>query len=315
MDFLKNWVVCLDMSLTDNYIIRNVANLADRFQPETLHFVHVSHKPDIPDEVLRDIPDLQIPELAYYKSKIQDYVDKHFRDNCNIKIHVVEGSPFAELLRLINRLPCDLVIVGNKCNENQGVITRKIARKAPCSVLFVPELFKEPINTVVVPTDFSDYSEMALRMSQMIAKKYQGCVTHILHVYKDSSKYLSQVFETVHEIDQILVKRKAIDQKLTSYAQHKLDQYLKKFKDEGYEFIPHITSIDRGKEIGNAIDEWIKANSPDLVIIGAKGQSAASAVLLGSVSEQVYDKRADHLLMVVKRKGENTGLLKALLGT
>lgn len=315
MDFFKTWVICLDMSLTDNYIIRNVANLADKFQPETLHFVHITHKPDIPDEVLRDIPDLQIPELTYYRSKIQDYIDGHFTADYHIKIHVVEGNPFTELLRLINKLPCDLIIVGNKGDENQGVITRKLTRKAPCSVLFLPELFKESIDTIVVPTDFSDYSEMALKMSQTIAEKYDKCNVHILHVYKDSSKYLSQIFETVHEVDQILVKRRTIDEKLTTYARHKLDTYLDKFKKEGYDFIPHITSIDRGKEIGNAIDEWIKDNTPDLVIIGAKGQSAASAVLLGSVSEQVYTKGSDYLLMIIKRKGENKSLLKALLRT
>ena len=313
MDFFKNWVICLDMSLTDNYIIRNVVNLAAKFQPQTLHFVHVAHKPDIPNEVLRDIPDLQIPELTYYRSKIQDYVDVNFDDNYNIKIHVIEGNPFTELLRLINRLSCDLIIVGNKGNENQGVITRKITRKAPCSVLFVPELFKESIERIVVPTDFSDYSEMALKMGQTIAGRYSGCDVNILHVYKDSSKYLSQVFETVHEIDEILVKRKTIDEKLTTYARHKLDTYLEKFKNKGHALIPHISSIDRGKEIGHAIDQWILENRPDLVIIGAKGQSSASAVLLGSVSEQVYAKGADYLLMIIKRKGENKSLLKALL--
>ncbi|NER80480.1 MAG: universal stress protein [Leptolyngbya sp. SIO1D8] len=301
------------MSLTDNYIIKNVANLAEKFRPENLHFVHVSHKPDIPDEVLRDIPDLQIPELTYYKTKIQHYIDENFNSHSDVKIHVVEGNPFTELLRLMNKLPCDLVIVGNKGKENQGIITRKIARKAPCSVLFVPELFKESINSIVTPTDFSDYSNVALTTSRTIAKAYKDSVVHLLHVYKDSSKYLSQVFETVHEIDQILVKRSAIDQKLTTYAQHRLNQYLEKIKGEESGIVPHITSIERGKEIGDAIDEWIKVNTPDMVVIGAKGQSAAGAVLLGSVSEQVYTKGSDHLLMVVKRKGENNGLLRALL--
>ena len=301
------------MSLSDNYIIKNVAKLASKFKPKSLHFVHVAHKPDIPEEVLRDIPDLHIPELAYYKSKILDYVNENFAPDNNVKIHVVEGNPFTELLRLFNKLPCDLIIVGNKATENQGIITRKIARKAPCSVLFIPELFKGSIGSIVTPTDFSDYSDLALEMSHTVAKAYEDCAVHLLHIYKDSSKYLSQVFETVHEIDQILVKRKAIDQKLTTYAQHKLAKYLEKFDERGYAITPHIASIDRGKEIGDAIDEWISENTPDLLIIGAKGQSAAGAVLLGSVSEQVYAKGSDYLLMVVKRKGENNGLLRALL--
>ena len=315
MEFFKAWVVGLDMTPTDSFVLRNVAELARNFMPTHIHFVHVAPEPDIPEEVLKDIPDLQVPELTYYKSKVQKYVDENFDEGSNITIHIKKGNALTELLRTCDQLKSDLLIVGEKGSHSPGRVARKIVRKSPCSVLLVPEIFTKDINSVLVPTDFSDYSEKALKMSETIAERYEGCKIHALHVYKDASKYLSQVFETVHEIDEILLKRETINEKLTSYAGHKLEEYLAQFKNEKLTIFPHIKSIERGEEISNAIENWIENYNPDLVIIGAKGQSAAAAALLGQVSEQVYTKCNNHLMLIIKRKNENSSLLKVLLGS
>ncbi len=315
MEFFKVWVVGLDMSPTDSFVLRNVAQLARNFRPDNIHFVHVAPEPDIPDEVLKDIPDLQVPELAYYKSKVQKYVDENFDAASSIEIHIKEGNALTELLRVCDQLTSDLLIVGEKGSKSPGRVARKIVRKSPCSVLLVPELFEKSIDSILVPTDFSDYSEKALKMGETIAEQYDGCKVNVLHVYKDASKYLSQVFETVHEIDEILLKRKTINEKLTSYAKHKLEEYLHQFQHEKLVITPHIKSIERGEEISNAIEDWIEVYSPGIVIIGAKGQSAPAAALLGRVSEQVYSKCNDHLMLIIKRKNENSSLLKVLLGS
>ncbi len=314
MEFSKVWVVGLDMSETDGFIFKNVAELARRFKPEVIHFAHVAPEPDIPGEVLQDIPDLQIPELTHYRSKIQKHIEEDLGSGHNVEIHIREGNPLTELLRVCTQVKCDLLVVGEKGSKSPGVVARKIVRKSPCSILLIPELFNKSITSVLVPTDFSDYSTMALQMGETVAEKYNDCIIHALHVYKDASKYLSQVFETVHEIDEILLRRKTIDEKLTTYARHKLDEHLEKFRSNGSDIAPHTVSIDRGREISNGIDEWIRANAPDLVIIGSRGQSAPTAALLGRVSEQVYSKCNDHMLLIIKRKDENSSLLKVLLG-
>ena len=64
----------------------------------------------------------------------------------------------------------------------------------------------------------------------------------------------------------------------------------------------------------HAIEESVRRNSDDLVIVGARGGNTNAAILLGSVTEHlVWTTKVP--LLVVRRKGANEALLKVLLGT
>ncbi|MEM9388944.1 MAG: universal stress protein [Bacteroidota bacterium] len=311
----STWVVGLDLTSTDDFIVNNVATMAQKFEPTAIHFVHVAGIPTIPKDVLDDIPDLHLPDLVDFKSKVSELVASKFQKKYSTTVHIQEGNPVTEILRLSDKLKADLVILGHKRMKRQGTIHKKLLRKAPCSVLFVPEIVKEAIQSIVVPTDFSKHSSIAVDLSKTIAQAYDSKEVHLLHIYQDASKYLSQVFETVHEVNEILEKRKEIDQKLTSYADHKLSEYIGSIKNGFTGFLPHIASIDHGQDVGNAVESWINKHGPDLVILGSKGENSAAATLLGSVSEHMNENDTEHLMLVIKQKGENKSLLKILLGS
>ena len=240
-------------------------------------------------------------------------VEESFDTQDNLQLHVKEGNAVTEILKLSNKLGVDLVVLGHK-SKTHGTVHKKVLRKAPCSVMFVPESFNGSINSVVIPTDFSDYSTISANLGITMSDVYGGAEIHFLHVYQDASKYLSQVFETVHEIEGILAKQKVVDEKLQLYAQHKLQEYIKGFEKYHARIKPHIQSIDRGQDVGTAVEKWVNEHEPDLVILGSKGENSAAATLLGSVSEHLNEKDTRHLMIVVKRKGENKSLLKVLLG-
>ncbi|TRX58232.1 universal stress protein [Fulvivirga sp. M361] len=313
MDFFKTWVVGVDMSLTDTFILKNIEQLAKQFKPDIIHFVYITNQPDIPQEVLDDIPDLHLPELNHYQSRIEEWLSANFKADIQKKVCVKEGNVVTELLRYASDVNADLFLLGKKQKEMPSSVVKKMARKAPCSLLIVPEEVINSIHATLVPVDFSSYSQLALDMSQAIAEKYRECKLHTLHVYQDATKYLGQVFETKHEIDGILEKRAAINNKLDQYARHQLDEYLEN-ANLSVEVVPHIASIDHSKEVSHAINDWVENNKVDMVIIGAKGKSAGLATLIGSVFEHVYFKAYHHFLLVLKKKGENNGLLKVLLG-
>jgi len=313
MNNLKAWCVCLDMSITDHQIIKNVAALAQKFTPSVIHFIYVASKPDIPDEVLQDIPDLQIPELTSYQSKMEEMISKHLPNQSNIEIHLKEGNLIATLLRFSNDTDCDLLIVGKKGDGN-GIVGKKLARKAPCSILFVPETAKNEINSILFPTDFSRYSDLALNIGHNIAQKFEGCELDVVHIYKDATKYLYRAYETAYEVNHAVSQKPIIDEKLAKYAKHKLSEYLKPVKKNGVMIHQHTSGIGRGEEIGDAILRWSDKKKPDMIVIGAKGKSSTAATLLGSVSEHVYTRETNSLILVMKVKGENKSLLKLLLG-
>ncbi len=314
MDMFSTWVVGLDLSSTDDFIVENVAKMAQRFEPAAIHFVHVAGIPSIPKDVLDDIPDLHLPDMVDYKSRVSNLVESKFQKKYSITLHIEEGNPVTEILRLSDKLKADMVILGHKSRKRQGTIHKKLLRKAPCSVLFVPEIVKEDIQSIVVPTDFSRHSSIAVDLSKTIANAYNTKEVHLLHIYQDASKYLSQVFETVHEVNEILEKRKEIDKKLALYADHKLGEYISSIKNGFSCFSPHTASIDHGQDVGVAVENWVNKHEPDLVILGSKGENSAAATLLGSVSEHMNENDTEHLMLVIKQKGENKSLLKILLG-
>ncbi|MEM7107689.1 MAG: universal stress protein [Bacteroidota bacterium] len=315
MEMFSKWVVGLDLTATDEYIIQNLAQIAKKFGPTEIHLMHVTSKPNFPKDVLDDIPDLHLPDLVDTEVRINGLVKKYPLSDTNVTVHVLEGNPVTEILRLSDRLSADLIVLGHKSKKRQGVIHKKLLRKAPCSVLFIPEIIKEEIRSIVVPTDFSDHSSMAIDLGLTAAKAYHTKEVHLLHVYQDATKYLSQVFETVHEVNEILEKRKEIDKKLTSYAQHKLTEYIDSFNQDSTSLVPHTASIERGQDVGHAVEGWVNEYAPDLIILGSKGENFAAATLLGSVSEHMNENDTEHLMLVIKQKGENKSLLKILLGS
>ncbi|MCA6074739.1 universal stress protein [Fulvivirga sedimenti] len=303
MNFYKNWLIALDMSDTDQYIFSNLVKLEKELKPERLTFLHVVHPADLPREVLSDIPDLNEPELRFYENRIQQYINES-GITTPYDIEVREGHALTVILQLTQDLENDLVVVGKKGNE--GLVERKIARKSGISILFVPEKEME-FQHVLVPVDFSEHSLQAMHVAESL-HKHTSCLT----VYRDSSKYINQVAETVDEVEEILVKRNLLDQKLATYTEHKLKEFVEPFRAINPDCF--IEGINKSTDIGQSILKWASNHPADMIIIGARGKTAAAAALLGSVSERVYSGLTDRYLLVVKKPGENVGLIKALLG-
>jgi len=102
---------------------------------------------------------------------------------------VYDGKPLFELWRESYLHNTDLFIVGSKHPENgRGIMPKKFVRKSFCSVLFIPEGTKPRIDKILVPTDFSEYSSVALQSAIEISKKvHSGILVH--HVIDQPSSY------------------------------------------------------------------------------------------------------------------------------
>ena len=306
MEFYKNWLVGLDMTETDIYLIKNILRLSRKLKPASLTFLHIASPPDLPREVLNEIPDLHAPQHKYFENRIATMLsDAGFKDNYQIIIE--EGHALTTLLRYSKEDKFDLLVVGKKGKEGQ--VERRIARKAACPVLFIPEKIMD-LNEILVPVDFSEHSQIALDVAESLI----GKVDHVncLHIYRDSSKYISQVVETLDDVHEMLAKRTVLDQKLEAYARHKLEEFLVPYRN--LQPFSHIHGINKSIDIGQAIVMWAETHPSDMVILGSRGISSAAAALLGSVSDKVFSELSDFYLLVIRKPGENVSLIQALLG-
>ena len=94
-------------------------------------------------------------------------------------------------MKLIEDDDIDLVMVGRKKEKKGGgIVIHRLARRAGCSLLIVPQGVKESIRTILVPIDFSDYSSSALDEAISVAVNSSSEVKIIAqNVYQVPSGY------------------------------------------------------------------------------------------------------------------------------
>ncbi len=131
---------------------------------------------------------------------------------------------------------------------------------------------------ILVPTDFSEYSDKALRQALDIAKQYKAKV-YVFHV----------IHETVSDkIDDYGLTYpsyvKDMEAKLIAAAKIKLDEQVGK--------LPQAKEVEvfTGAAIGNPAEVILKeeaAKKIDLIVIASLGRSGIAKYLIGGVARNV----------------------------
>lgn len=132
---------------------------------------------------------------------------------------------------------------------------------------------------ILVPTDFSEYSDRALRQALDIAREYWAKV-YVLHVHNPfcGEVYLLSEFVNVSEALQTIE-----DSKLAA-ARENLQRQLSRF--------PQAKEVEVIAEIRNGLHhevilEEAAQKAIDLIVIASLGQSGIAKYLIGSVARNV----------------------------
>jgi len=221
-------------------------------------------------------------------------------------IEVRSGSGVVEILQAACELDLDLLIKGRRLPAHQAAVGSaftRLARKAPCSVLVVPNYCRAHLSRLLVTVDFSEHSRLALETAVEIARaaaqlgERPQILVHNVYCVGYGYHKLGLDFQ------EAMAKRGEL-------AQRKLDEFVGGFDMAGIEFDTVCTCSE---DVAGAVLALAAARKMDMIVVGSRGLSAAAAVVLGGTAEQLLVNAAQPLL-IVKKKGETIGLLKALLG-
>jgi nucleotide-binding universal stress UspA family protein len=130
------------------------------------------------------------------------------------------------------------------------------------------------IKRLLVPTDFSPASEIALQYAIDLAPP--GASIHVLHVVDDTG--LAASYPDGLDVDIPAVRRQ-----LVADAESRLEAEVHKV------WAPHTvltTEVLAGRPIG-VIVQTAKARHADLIVMGTHGRSGFAHLMLGSVTERV----------------------------
>ncbi len=298
----KRILICIDRPDRDGRMLEYAGGRSCLAESEEIHFLHVvdsaGPSPDAPEASSGPPP--------ITRETLQNLAREHCKGHGKEELlfEVVAGAPLIETLRYAHDKDVDLIFMGRHFGQrmdmdDEALLPRRIARKATCSVLVLPDDYSLHADAIVVPVRDSDCSASALEVACGIAAATGATVT-ALNVFYVAAGY-SNVGTNLQEHEALL----------EAAAQHECDRLLARVDTHGVKVECRCMPDLHGDPVP-VILEALGDGSGKAVVIGARGRTGAAGVLLGTVTEQLIRKSPSPLL-AVKKKGECIGVLRALL--
>jgi nucleotide-binding universal stress UspA family protein len=302
---IKKLIVCLDQTTLDETLVRFASFIANANQTKKIYFTNVIRNLNIPKEVLVEFPSLIENMVEERRSEMKAVVEKNFvsKEDIEFSYIVKEGQLSKKVLKLAHEKSADMIIIGKKVDlPGTGVISQRLARRASCSLLIIPENASPKIDSLLVPSDFSDYSKDAMEEAILIAEKY-GKKTEIIcqNVFTVPSGYhfTGKSYKEFTEI-------------MKTHAEINFKKFIRKIDTKNIEITPVYTQDEDDDPVEDILVK-AKEIQADAIIIGAKGRTAATALFIGSMAERLIQLNDEFPLLVTRPKGKNAGILDYIL--
>lgn len=140
------------------------------------------------------------------------------------------------------------------------------------------------IRRILVPIDFSEYANAVVEWAAHLAEEHQSEIV-LLHVYhlpvefrQVEGAYLPADFWT----------------SMKEESKEQLARYGDRLRERGLD----VKEVTREGYPATAIEEEISEVNADLVVIGSRGRTGLSHLLLGSIAERVVQKAPCPVLTV-----------------
>jgi nucleotide-binding universal stress UspA family protein len=143
---------------------------------------------------------------------------------------------------------------------------------------------------ILVPVDFSNHAEYALKVAAQIAKKNNGeiLLIHMLELPISGNDALS----SAHEIPELMLFKNMATQKLDSLMK---SDYLNGLK---------VTEIIQFEMAFDGIVKNATAHNADLIVMGSHGAKGAQEMFIGSNTEKVV-RNSNIPVLVIKKEEAN----------
>ena len=297
----KHILAELNLDKADEDVAAYAGLISKLTNPTELIFSHVKMHIHAREEVLID-DDIFLPtqeEVA--EDKINSTIADHYQGNPSTKMELLikEGHPLKFLLGQIKDHEIDLVVIGREPHSDTArKLPIKLARKAPCSVLIIPEEAKPHITSIVVPIDFSHHAKDAVDMAVDFAIASKIPKITLLHLFQLPSGY-SKNGKCEDEFCEIM----------KANAREEYSYFIENIDFKGIETEIHIA---HDEHLAQGILNEIEQQGGDLIIVGARGRDAGAGVLMGSITEDMI-ARSPVPILAVKDKSKGMSFFESIL--
>ena len=213
------------------------------------------------------------------------------------EVTLVVGHPLHEILQHAKYLHADLLVAGiTGAGDNPagaGSVSAKLARKAAPNVLLVRAGHDTPFAKIVACLDFSTQSPKVAEAARDFAFD-DGKVVDFVHVWADPSSLLPIMAPFGEAGLSMPAAAMPSREEQVAQLQHRLHQEVRDFAAG----IPTKESLHEDRNVGRGIADHAQTSGADLIVIGARGRSNLSYMLLGSTAERVLTRLPCSVLVV-----------------
>ncbi len=260
--------------------------------------VHALHLYGPMSDFLPSPPDLdehlQGAAMERLDSSAGRLADRDGADEVPIETRLELGIPSQAIVQLAEKLSPAVVVLGTTGQSRLsqlllGSTAQRVVQHAPCPVLTVHPGDAEvhrPIETILVPTDFSRHALHAARKAQRVLRPIeQGARLILLHAY-----HLPLEYTAYGAIPTGL----NFHQDVAALAEEKLLKVADELARDGLE----VETVACQGYPPEAIVETARERDVDLIALGTHGRTGLSHLLLGSNAERVVQQAPCPVLTV-----------------
>ena len=304
MEDIKRVLVALDLTEMDETLVRYITRISNEIDLDKIYFFNVMKSLELPEKIAEKYPDLVAPMDEATKNEIQYTINEEAGNQlkAEYEIKVTDGNRAEKILKWAKIKEVDLIVMGRKSGlEGQGIVSGKVVKLAPCSVIFVPEVLPDTIHNLVVPIDYSSTSKLAFEFALTMAKKIEGLKLLCLNVYNVPSGY-HMSGKSYDEFAEIMKQN----------AEESFNEFISDFDTKGVT-VDAKFELDKHHDIAKKIYQFVLKNRASGIAVGSQGRTQAAAILLGSIAEKIITMNSQLPTYVVKQRRHNMDFLEALL--
>ncbi len=274
------------------------AGLIAREQALPLHLLHVVHSNLLADmKAWLDNSNLwQIRMSQQTRKRLDDEMVRLLADlggDLILLSHMVDGQPVSEICEQAEAVDAGLMVVGTRGTNPLhhlliGTTAERLMRKTKTPLLAVRTEASEPYRRVLVPLDFSKWSEHALEVARAVAPGAHLVLMHSFSIPFEEKLRFAGVDDATLSHYRERARQDARDHLQALVDRHSL------LPDQ---FTLSLTEGDAPMHILMQASE----RACDLIVIGKQGRQAAEEMLLGSVTKHVLAEAEVDVLISTQR--------------
>lgn len=290
MSITKNWLIALDFSDADKALIHYSSELLNYFSPGKIFFVHVVNNDSNPDFYF-DIDDFNKQWINDLEKKLESFIEESFNSKIlDYSTFVLEGDLVEAFINFTQKNQVDLVMVAKKSQSGMGLAVERLAKKLSACLMVVPENHSGSINKIMVPTDFSDHSNLSVRYAADFFERNTNLSLLAYHIV--------QIPPGAFSLD---LKLQELTEKLMQKAQENMQKFIGPYRS----FVDHQMDMQKELTIADIVLKKATQENIDLIMIGSKGHNHSPILMMGGATFKLLKINFSIPMLIVKLPDEN----------